>query len=66
MLSDRALPRAKSWLGSASHLENQIRGLAMVFDARLPRALSPNFIEQALQASTCTGSDMRWQVARHW
>jgi transposase len=32
-------------------LENQIRGLAVVFGIRLPRALSPAFIAQALQAS---------------
>ena len=32
-------------------LENQIRGLAVVFGVRLPRALSPAFIKQALQAS---------------
>jgi transposase len=32
-------------------LENQIRGLAVVFGARLPRGLSPVFIEQALRAS---------------
>jgi transposase len=32
-------------------LENQIRGLAVVFGVRLPRALSPTFIAQALQAS---------------
>src|SRR5262250_426480 len=32
-------------------LENQIRGLAVVFGVRLPRALSPAFIRQALKAS---------------
>ncbi len=32
-------------------LENQIRGLAVVFGVRLPRALSPAFIEQALRSS---------------
>ena len=32
-------------------LENQIRGLAVVFGIRLPRGLSPAFIEQALRAS---------------
>jgi transposase len=32
-------------------LENQIRGLAVVFGVRLPRALSPAFIKQALRAS---------------
>lgn len=32
-------------------LENQIRGLAVVFGVRLPRALSPAFVERALRAS---------------
>lgn len=32
-------------------LENQIRGLAVVFGVRLPRGLSPAFIKQALRAS---------------
>src|ERR1051326_9128693 len=32
-------------------LENQIRGLAVVFGVRLPRALSSTFIRQALRAS---------------
>jgi transposase len=32
-------------------LESQIRGLAVVFGVRLPRALSSDFIRQALQAS---------------
>src|SRR5437763_4273165 len=32
-------------------LENQIRGLAVVFGVRLPRALSPAFIQQLLQAT---------------
>ena len=37
--------------GQRVMLENQIRGLAVVFGVRLPRALSPAFIKQALQAS---------------
>jgi hypothetical protein len=32
-------------------LENQIRGLAVVFGIRLPRALTPAFVNQALKAS---------------
>ena len=32
-------------------LENQIRGLAVVFGVRLPRALTAAFIDQALKAS---------------
>ena len=32
--------------GQLVTLENQIRGLAVVFGVRLPRALSPTFIEQ--------------------
>src|SRR5213076_2334508 len=38
-------------VGQRVTLENQIRGLAVVFGARLPRALSPAFIKQALRAS---------------
>src|SRR5215831_13178066 len=38
-------------VGQRVTLENQIRGLAVVFGVRLPRALSPAFIRQALQAS---------------
>jgi transposase len=38
-------------VGQRVTLENQIRGLAVVFGVRLPRALSPAFIEQALRAS---------------
>ena len=41
----------KKLVGQRVMLENQIRGLAVVFGVRLPRALSPAFIEQALQAS---------------
>jgi transposase len=41
----------KKLVGQRVTLENQIRGLAVVFGVRLPRALSPAFIKQALQAS---------------
>src|ERR1700757_501867 len=41
----------KKLVGQRVTLENQIRGLAVVFGVRLPRALSPAFIAQALQAS---------------
>jgi transposase len=41
----------KKLVGQRVTLENQIRGLAVVFGARLPRGLSPVFIEQALRAS---------------
>ena len=41
----------KKLVGQRVTLENQIRGLAVVFGVRLPRALSPAFIRQVLQAS---------------
>src|SRR3984893_11276197 len=41
----------KKLVGQRVTLENQIRGLAVVFGVRLPRALSPAFIKQALGAS---------------
>src|SRR5271165_2641032 len=41
----------KKLVGQRVTLENQIGGLAVVFGLRLPRALSPAFIRQALQAS---------------
>src|SRR5436309_12436047 len=41
----------KKLVGKRVTLENQIRGLAVVFGVRLPRALSPAFIRQALRAS---------------
>src|SRR5918997_1472361 len=41
----------KKLVGQRATLENQIRGLAVVFGIRLPRALSPAFIDQALRAS---------------
>ena len=41
----------KNLVGQRVTLENQIRGLAVVFGVRLPRALSPAFIKQALGAS---------------
>jgi transposase len=40
----------KKLVGQRVTLENHIRGLAVVFGVRLPRALSSNFIKQALQA----------------
>jgi transposase len=36
----------KKLVGQRVTLENQIRGLAVVFGVRLPRALSPTFVEQ--------------------
>src|SRR5580700_5025113 len=41
----------KKLVGQRVTLENQIRGLAVVFGVRLPRALTAAFIRQALQAS---------------
>src|SRR5215212_2667248 len=41
----------KKLVGQRVTLENQIRGLAVVFGVRLPRALSPAFIDQALGSS---------------
>jgi transposase len=41
----------KKLVGQRVTLENQIRGLAVVFGVRLPRALTTAFIRQALQAS---------------
>jgi transposase len=41
----------KKLVGQRVTLENQIRGLAVVFGVRLPRALSSAFIDQALAAS---------------
>ena len=41
----------KKLVGQRVTLENQIRGLAVVFGVRLPRALSSAFIEQALRTS---------------
>src|SRR3954447_5015514 len=41
----------KKLVGQRVTLENQIRGLAVVFGVRLPRALSAAFIRQALRAS---------------
>lgn len=40
----------KKLVGQRVTLENQIRGLAVVFGVRLPRGLSPMFIKRALQA----------------
>ncbi len=41
----------KKLVGQRVTLENQIRGLAVVFGVRLPRGLSPAFVQQALRAS---------------
>jgi transposase len=41
----------KKLVGQRVTLENQIRGLAVVFGVRLPRALTTAFVEQALRAS---------------
>src|SRR3977135_4369121 len=41
----------KKLVGQRVTLENQIRGLAVVFGVRLPRALSSTFSRQAVQAS---------------
>jgi hypothetical protein len=50
-MSRSLLIARKKLIGQRVTLENQIRGLAVVFGVRLPRALSPAFIEQALRAS---------------
>ncbi len=41
----------KKLVGQRVTLENQIRGLAVVFGIRLPRALTAAFIDKALQTS---------------
>jgi transposase len=41
----------KKLVGQRVTLENQIRGLAVVFGIRLPRALTAAFIDNALKAS---------------
>jgi transposase len=41
----------KKLVGQRVTLENQIRGLAVVFGVRLPRALTAAFIDNALKAS---------------
>ena len=48
----RALIMArKKLVGQRVTLENQIRGLAVVFGSRLPRGLSPAFVEQVITMS---------------
>ena len=47
----RPLESYKKLVGQRVTLENQIRGLAVVFGVRLPRALNPAFIRQVLRAS---------------
>jgi transposase len=56
----------KKLVGQRVTLENQIRGLAVVFGVRLPRALSAGFIEQALKASEGVARGAEWerQMAR--
>jgi transposase len=41
----------KKLVGQRVTLENQIRGLAVVFGVRLPRALTAAFIDKALRSS---------------
>jgi len=56
----------KKLVGQRVTLENQIRGLAVVFGVRLPRALNPAFITKALEASegiTGLSAAMRGLVA---
>jgi transposase len=56
----------KKLVGQRVMLENQIRGLAVVFGVRLPRALSAGFVKQALEASkgvTGLSAAMRGLVA---
>jgi transposase len=45
----------KKLVGQRVTLENQIRGLAVVFGVRLPRALTAAFIRQAMRASEGIG-----------
>jgi transposase len=47
----RSLIIARKLVGQRVTLENQIRGLAVVFGVRLPRALTAAFINEALKAS---------------
>jgi transposase len=49
----------KKLVGQRVTLENQIRGLAVVFGVRLPRGLSPAFTEQAIPIGS-----MRFQPSR--
>jgi len=56
----------KKLVGQRVTMENQIRGLAVVFGVRLPRALTAAFIQQALRASegiTGLSAAMRGLVA---
>jgi hypothetical protein len=46
--------RSQELVGQRVTLENQIRGLVVVFGVRLPRARSSAFIRRALQASEGT------------
>jgi transposase len=56
----------KKLVGQRITLENQIRGLAVVFGARLPRRLSPAFVDEVIAMSdgiTGLSSAMRGLVA---
>lgn len=43
----------KKLVGQRVTLENQIRGLAVVFGVRLPRGLSPAFVDEVVRMSDC-------------
>jgi transposase len=47
----KSMASRKKLVSQRVTLENQIRGLAMVFEIRLPRALTAAFVSQALKAS---------------
>ena len=51
----------KKLVGQRVTLENQIRGLAVVFGIRLPRALTAAFVDKALQSKRGD----RWPLCRH-
>jgi transposase len=54
----------KKQVGQRVTLENQIRGLAVVFGVRLPRALSAAFVERAVRSSE--GVDGLAGSSRDW
>jgi len=54
----------KKLVGQRVTLENQIRGLAVVFGVRLPRALTATFIDQTLRASDRIRLDIVINAAR--
>jgi transposase len=43
----------KKLVGQRVTLENQIRGLAVAFGVRLPRGLSPTFVDEVVRMSDC-------------